>query len=66
MTITTPGALLIRKSLPTQSSKDNYDIYAPLDKKGVGNLVNNIIQHGGSESANTINKLTKQFFNKAK
>ena len=65
MTITTPGALLIRKSLPTQTSKDNYDIYSPLDKKGVSNLVNNLIQHGGAKASTTLNDLTNLFFHKA-
>lgn len=65
MPITTPGALLIRKSLPTKTSRDKYDIYTPLDKKGVSNLVNNLIQNGGSEAPTTINNLSNQFFHKA-
>jgi DNA-directed RNA polymerase subunit beta' len=65
MAITTAGSLLIRKMLPTQESRDRYDIHSPLNKDGVKHLVNNILQHGGEKGPETINELGKLFFNKA-
>lgn len=65
MKITTPGSILIKSMLPTEEAKKNYDIYKPLDKSGMGKLVNNLIQHGGSNAHNTMNDLGKMFFNKA-
>jgi hypothetical protein len=62
---TTAGALQIKKDLPTQAAKDAYDIYEPLTKGGVANLVNLLLKHGGSESHEAINELGKKFFNKA-
>lgn len=62
---TTPGAIKLKNELPTQEAKDNYDIYTPLDKKGISNLVNVLLKHGGPNSHEVINDLGKKFFNKA-
>lgn len=62
---TTAGALLIKSMLPTKEARDNYDLYRPLDKGGIKALVNNLIEHGGDKSHETINDLAKLFFNKA-
>lgn len=63
--ITTAGSLQLRAMMPTQRAKDNYDIHAPLDKDGMKNLVNMLIEHGGDKGHETINDLGKIFFNKA-
>lgn len=65
MTYTTAGAIQIKHMLPTQEARDRFDINKPLDKSGMKNLVNLLIQHGGPNSHETINDLTKLFFNKA-
>jgi DNA-directed RNA polymerase subunit beta' len=65
MTITTPGSLAIKASLPTQKSRDVYDLAQPLDKHGISNLINNLLENGGPEAHNTINTLTKKFFDTA-
>lgn len=65
MPVTTPGALLIKHMMPTQKAKDSYDLYKPLDKGGIKDLVNMLIEHGGDRGHETINELTKLFFNKA-
>ncbi len=65
MTVTTPGAILIKHMLPTKEARDKFDLHTPLNKKGVANLVNNLIEHGGPDFHETLNDLTKLFFNKA-
>lgn len=65
MAITTAGALRIKHMMPTQKAKDAYDLYAPLNKNGMKNLVNMLIEHGGDTGHETINDLGKLFFNKA-
>jgi DNA-directed RNA polymerase subunit beta' len=65
MAITTPGALLIKNMMPTQAAKDNFNLYKPLNKGGMKDLVNMLIEHGGSTGHETINNLGKLFFNKA-
>lgn len=62
---TTAGALRLKSELPTQEAKDKYDIYRPLDKGGIGDLVNVLLKHGGPNSHEVINDLGKKFFNKA-
>lgn len=62
---TTAGSILLKASMPNQESKDNYDIYKPLDKEGMGDLINMLLKHAGPEAAEHINKLGKIFFNKA-
>jgi DNA-directed RNA polymerase subunit beta' len=65
MTITTAGSLLIKNMLPTEESRKRYDIHRPLNKDGMKDLVNNILEHGGHTGPETINELGKLFFNKA-
>lgn len=62
---TTPGAIKLKSELPTQEARDNFDLYRPLDKGGIGDLVNVLLKHGGPNSHETINDLGKRFFNKA-
>jgi DNA-directed RNA polymerase subunit beta' len=63
--LTTAGALVLKHSMPTQASRDAFDIYTPLDKGGVGKMVNMLLQHGGDSAHEHINSLGKVFFNKA-
>lgn len=63
--LTTAGALLIKHSLPSEESKKRFDIYRPLDKGGVSELVANVVKYGGPGSSEHINTLSKVFFNKA-
>jgi len=65
MKITTAGALVLKHSMPTEASKSNFDIYSPLDKKGVGKMVTMLLEHGGETAPEHINSLGKIFFNKA-
>lgn len=62
---TTAGALLIKSMLPTQKSRDAFNLHQPLDKNGMKDLVNNLIENGGEEGPETINTLGKMFFHKA-
>jgi DNA-directed RNA polymerase subunit beta' len=62
---TTAGALLLKNSMPTQKSKDLFDIHRILDKKGMNNLVNMLLTYGGDQAHEHINNLGKTFFNKA-
>lgn len=63
--ITTAGALQIKHMLPSKEARDKFDLHKPLDKKGVGELINLLINHGGDNYHETINDLAKLFFNKA-
>lgn len=63
--LTTAGALRLKSELPTKEARDAYDVYRPLDKGGISDLVNILLKHGGPESHEHINNLGKQFFNKA-
>ena len=65
MPITTPGAIQIKHMLPTKEARDRFDLYTPLDKKGISKLINLLVQHGGENAHTTINDLAKLFFNKA-
>jgi DNA-directed RNA polymerase subunit beta' len=62
---TTAGALQLKHTMPTEASRDNFDLYRPLDKNGMSNMVSMLLKHGGPESHEHINKLGKIFFNKA-
>jgi len=62
---TTPGAIFIKHSLPTKEARDKYDLYSPLDKKAMGNLVTNLLVNGGPTAPEHINRLGKEFFNTA-
>lgn len=63
--LTTPGAILLKHSMPTQAAKANFNVYRPLDKGGVSELVQNLLKHGGPDAHEHINNLGKTFFNKA-
>lgn len=65
MAITTPGAILIKHMLPTKEAQDKFDLHSPLNKKKVGELVNNLIQNGGDKYYDTLNQLATLFFDKA-
>lgn len=62
---TTAGALLLKHSMPTEAAKAHFDIYRPLDKGGVGDMVSMLLKHGGPQAHEHINNLGKVFFNKA-
>ena len=62
---TTAGAIQLKHAMPTEASKQHFDIYRPLDKGGVSDMVNMLLKHGGPEAHEHINNLGKQFFNKA-
>lgn len=64
-TYTTAGAIKLKHSMPNQESKDRYPLYTPLDKKGVKDVVNMLLLHGGHEATDRINDLGKLFFNTA-
>ena len=51
--------------MPTQASKDNFDIHRVLDKGGMNSMVNMLIKHGGEKSSEHINKLGQIFFRKS-
>jgi DNA-directed RNA polymerase subunit beta' len=63
--LTTAGALLLKHGMPTEESKNRFDIHRRLDKGGMSNLVNMLLEHGGDEAHEHINNLGQQFFNKA-
>lgn len=63
--LTTAGALMLKNSMPTDEAKKRFDIYRPLDKGGIGSMVNMLIEHGGPNAHEHINTLGKAFFNKA-
>lgn len=58
------GALLVKSKLP-DSVKSHFDPKKMLDKKGVGQLMSDIIQHGGDNAHTTIQDLSNLFFYKA-
>lgn len=65
MTITTPGSLLVKSLLPNEASRAAYNTSEVLDKKGVQNLMSNIIVNGGDKSHESISALSNLFFNTA-
>jgi DNA-directed RNA polymerase subunit beta' len=62
---TTAGALLLKHTMPTEEAKAHFDIYRPLDKGGVADMVTMLLKHGGPQAHEHINNLGKVFFNKA-
>jgi DNA-directed RNA polymerase subunit beta' len=63
--LTTVGSLILKHSMPTEKSKQNFDIHSPLDKGGMSRMVNMLIRDGGKASHEHINSLGQMFFNKA-
>ena len=62
---TTPGAIKLKHSMPTEATKQSYDLYRPLDKGGVSKVVASLLKDGGPGGIPKINDLGKLFFNKA-
>jgi DNA-directed RNA polymerase subunit beta' len=62
--VITPGALLIKSLLPEQA-KSSYDPARILDKKGVQDLMSKIVMHGGDKAHESIQNLSRLFFNTA-
>lgn len=60
--VITPGALLVKSLLPSEAAKKAYDPSQVLDKKGVQNLMSNIIVNGGAKSHESITALSNLFF----
>ncbi len=56
---------MLKHGMPTAASKANFDIHNILDKKGMSNMVNMLLQHGGDQAHEHINDLGKLFFNTA-
>lgn len=63
--ITTAGSLLLKHAMPTPEARAAFDIHRPLDKAGVSNMVTMLLDKGGPEAFEHINKLGKLFFNTA-
>ena len=62
---TTAGSLFIKSIMPTQESKDAYDVHQVLTKGGMANTVNMLLAKGGDQAHESINDLGKMFFRKA-
>lgn len=62
---TTAGAIALKHDMPTKASRDSYDLYRPLDKSGVADVVKALLKDGGSEAIQHINGLGRKFFNEA-
>lgn len=58
------GALRVKSLLP-DAVKAKFDPTKTLDKKGVQNLISDVITHGGDKAADTITDLSHLFFGKA-
>lgn len=65
MAITTPGSIQIKNMLPTEAARNKFDLHRPLDKNGMKDFINLLVQHGGETSHESINGFMKLFFNKA-
>lgn len=62
---TTAGSLLIKHGMPTEAAKSKYNIHGVLDKKGMTEMVNMLLEYGGENAPEHINNLGKLFFNTA-
>lgn len=62
--ITTPGSVKVKHMLPA-GAKEKYDLYRTLDKPGITALITLLLKHGGDKSFDSINNLTKLFFETA-
>lgn len=63
--LTTAGAIMLKHMMPTEKTKQNFDLYTPLDKGGVDRMVTSLLKDGGPNAGEHINNLAKLFFNKA-
>jgi DNA-directed RNA polymerase subunit beta' len=59
------GSIFIKHSLPTKAARDAFDTSRILDKKGMSELINLLILHGGDKAYETINTLARMFFDKS-
>ena len=62
---TTAGAISIKHFMPDEKTRSEFDLYRPLDEKGVSAVVSSLLKNSGSASGEVINSLGKMFFNKA-
>jgi DNA-directed RNA polymerase subunit beta' len=62
---TTPGAIKLKSEMPTQASKDAFELYRPLDKPAMAELVRTLVKHGGPGAMEHVNSLAKTFFGRA-
>src|ERR1700756_286561 len=62
---TTPGAIKLKSELPTEAAKKDFDLYRPLDKTAMSDLVRNLVKNGGPGAMEHVNSLAKTFFNRA-
>jgi DNA-directed RNA polymerase subunit beta' len=63
--LTTAGSISLKHSMPTLATKNDFDIYKRLDKKGVADVVASLLKNGGPTATEHINQLGKLFFNTA-
>lgn len=63
--LTTPGAILIKHMLPSEEARNKFNLYTPIDKKGMKELVDILIEDKTPGNHEIINQLAKMFFNKA-
>jgi DNA-directed RNA polymerase subunit beta' len=63
--LTTAGAILLKHLMPNKVTQDNFDLYKPLDKKGVSTVVASLLKDGGPQAGEHINNMGKLFFNTA-
>lgn len=63
--LTTPGAIQLKNSMPNRITRDSFDLYRVMDKKGVSDVVASLLKNGGPEATEHINNLGKLFFNTA-
>lgn len=63
--LTTPGAIWLKHSMPTKEAKDSFDLYKPLTKGAMSDMIAMLMEKGGPEAFEHINKLGKLFFHKA-
>lgn len=59
------GAIWIKHQLPTKKARDAFDPSERLDKKNMSKFINLLIEHGEDKSYDTINGLTRHFFDLA-
>ena len=62
--VTTPGSLMVRDMLP-EKVRPHYDTSTVLDKKGVKNLMSDLVRYGGDDAHTSLSNLSSLFFNTA-
>jgi DNA-directed RNA polymerase subunit beta' len=61
--LTTAGAIRLKHSMPTKATRDNFDLYTPIDKKQMKKVVGSLLRDGGPDAGEHINNMGKLFFN---